>query len=59
MYIFIRILAELHGDLFSHPSSSEDYVVVAVYARGEHVVSDELFRRCNGKSRRRSVAAEV
>ena len=44
------ILAELHGDLFSrHASPLEVYVFVAVDERGEHVLSDEICRRCNGK----------
>ena len=53
-------LAELHGDLFSrHVGPLELYVFVAVDERGEHVMSDEICRRCNGKPQRRRVAAEV
>ena len=41
-------LAELHGDLFSrHVGPLELYVFVAVDERGEHVMSDEICRRCN------------
>ena len=47
----IRLLAELHGDLFSRNASPLEvyYVFVAVDERGEHVTSNEISRRCNGK----------
>ena len=49
-----RTLAELHGDLFSHHASPlEVYVFVAVANRGEHVMSGEICRRCNGKQQGR------
>ena len=48
-YVMYRS-AKLHGDLFSrHASPLEVYVFVAVDERGEHVMSDETGRRCNGK----------
>ena len=50
------LLAELHGDMFSHPASPlqvEVYVFVAVDERGEHITSDEICRPCNGKQQRR------
>ena len=47
-------MAELHGDLFSHHASPlEVYVFVAVANRGEHVMSGEICRRCNGKQQGR------
>ena len=47
-------LVELHGDLFSrHASPLEVYVFVAVDERGEHALSDEICRRCNGKQQGR------
>ena len=47
-------LVELHGDLFSrHASPLEVYVFVAVANRGEHVMSGEICRRCNGKQQGR------
>ena len=50
----ISLLAELHGVLFSHHASPlEVYVFVAVDERGEHVMSDEICRRCNGKQQGR------
>ena len=57
----IKGLAELHGDLFSRHASplTEVYVFVAVDERREHVMSDEICRRCNGKHKKRGVAAEV
>ena len=50
------LLAELHGDMFSHPASPlqvEVYVFVAVDERGEHITSDEICRPCNGKQQRK------
>ena len=46
----IRLLAELHGDLFSRNASPLEvyYVFVAVDERGEHVMSEEICCRCNG-----------
>ena len=51
----IKGLAELHGDLFSRHASplTEVYVFVAVDERREHVMSDEICRRCNGKQQGR------
>ena len=47
-------MAELHGDLFSrHASPLEVYVFVVVDEKGEHVMSDEICRRCNGKQQGR------
>ena len=52
-YVMYRS-AKLHGDLFSrHASPLEVYVFVAVDERGEHALSDEICRRCNGKQQGR------
>ena len=46
---YYNVLAELHGDLFSHHASPVVvYVFVVVDERGEQVMSDEICRRCNG-----------
>ena len=48
------LLAQLHGDLFSrHASPIEVYVFTSVDERGEHVMSDEICRRWNGKQQGR------
>ena len=47
------LLAELHGDLFSRHASPLEVYVVAVDERSEHVMSDEICRRCNGKQQGR------
>ena len=42
----------MHGDLFSrwrHASPLDVYVFVVVDERGEHIMSDDICRRCNGK----------
>ena len=50
---FIYVLPELHADLFSrHASPLELYVFVAIDERDD-VMSNEIFRRCNGKQQRR------
>ena len=47
-------MAELHADLFSrHASPLDVYVFAAVDDRSEDVMSDNIFRRCNGKQQRR------
>ena len=49
-----KILAELHGDLFSrHASPLEVYVLWRSTKRREHFMSDEICRRCNGKQQGR------
>ena len=47
-------MAELHADLFSrHASPLEVYAFVAVDERGEDIMPDEIWRRCNGKQQKR------
>ena len=47
-------MAELHADLFSrHASTLEVCVFVAVDERDEHVNSDQICGRCNGKQQTR------
>ena len=47
-------MAELHADLLSHHASPlEVCVSVAVDERDEDVMSDEIYRRYNGKQQRR------
>ena len=44
----------MHADLFSrHASPLEVYVLVAVDDRGDDVMSDEIYCRCNGQQQRR------
>ena len=59
-YDISQQLPELHADMFSrHASPLQVCVFVTVDERGEGVMSDEICRRCNGKHKKRGVAAEV
>ena len=53
MHTGYTLLPALHTDLFiRHASPLEVYIIVVVDERGEGVLSEEIYRRCNGKQQR-------